>query len=160
MEKQEWDYKPEMKRLEKKYKIPSFEELTTDFEVEKVVDKETSFLIREIRRAIVEKLSAYAQLFETLMNPNSPPMFFFSILKKIPKADKEKIKEMYEKISRIQIKVMLLDTIYNEEAEAEFVNNAFKEWQVMKKEIHDIIERFDSESEGIKDSSHGAGYFG
>ena len=71
----EKEYNP----LKEKYNLPEFKKLAEDFDIEKVVEKETSFLLREIRRAIAEKISAYLHLFETLVNPASPPVFVFNL---------------------------------------------------------------------------------
>jgi len=127
MEKDDWDYETEYERLKEKFKLPKFQEFAEDFDIEKIAEKETMFLLREIRRTMNEKLSAYLHLFETLINPSAPPMFIFSVLKKTNGDNKESIKEVYKRISRLQLKVMKLDTLYDEVKEAAFIKVAFKE---------------------------------
>jgi len=145
--------------LKSEYDLPEWQGLAEDFDVEKICEKETSFLVREIRRAMNEKLSAYLHLFETLINPASPPMFVFSVLRKISNEDKEKIKEIYKKLSKMQLTIMKLDTIYSEENEAKFVKDIFLEWQDLKKEIHEIVGKFDDSFSDDDNSSKGR-YFG
>ncbi len=125
------------------YELPSFEGLAEDFDIERALDKESSFLLREIRKLIAEKLSAYLQLFETFMNPTSPPMFIFSALRNLDEKDREKIKKLYKNFSKYQLLSVKLDTIYNEENEAKFINQAYNEWQKCKTEIHQIIEKLE-----------------
>jgi hypothetical protein len=150
-------FKEEYEGLE--YDLPNFEILAEDFDIEKAYEKESSFLLREIRRIIVEKLSAYLQLFETLMNPSSPPMFIFRFLRKISEKDRELIKRLYDDLSKYQLWSVKLDTIYSEENEAEYIKSAFSEWQKLKKEIYDLIERLEKEEENQPNNSK-SGYFG
>ncbi|MEK0348131.1 MAG: hypothetical protein QQN44_07365, partial [Nitrosopumilus sp.] len=81
MENEEFDFESAYNELKQKHDLPEFKRLAEDFDIEKISDKEPLFLIREIRRAINEKITAYINLFENLINPNAPPMFIFSILR-------------------------------------------------------------------------------
>jgi len=159
MENEDFDFESEYNELKQKHSLPEFERLAEDFDIEKITEKESSFLIREIRRIINEKLSAYLHLFETLINPTAPPMFIFSTLRGINEDDKEQIKNIYKKLSKFQIKVMKLDTIYSEESEAIFIKKSFEEWQGLKKIIYNIIEKLDENIEK-EDDSKKRGYFG
>jgi len=163
MEKEDFDFAAAYSELEKKYGLPEFlpefQKMAEDFDIEKTPEKEPLFLIREIRRAISEKLSAYMHLFETLINPSATPMFIFSILRGIKEEDKELIKKIYKRFTKLQIKVLKLDTIYSEKDEVEFIKTTFNEWQDLKKTIYNLIEKFDENVEK-GDSSEKRGYFG
>ena len=135
--------KKDFKKIGKKYKLPKFEELAREFDIEKIAEKETSFLLRDVRRAINEKISAYLHLFETLINPSSPPLFIFSILKNLEEKEQKIMKEIYSKLVKFQLKVLGLDTIYNEKEEAQFIKNVYHEWQKLKIQIHSLFEGFD-----------------
>ena len=158
MENDEFDLKSAYEELGTKYSLPEFEKLSEDFDVEKNIDKESTFLIRDIRRVAIEKTSAYLQLFETLINPNSPPMFVFSILRNVSTEDKDTIKEIYKILSRIQIEAMKLDIIYKEDAEAKFINETFNVWQKSKITIYKLIENFEMNFES-DDTSKKRSYF-
>ena len=159
MENEEFDFESTYNELKEKHSLPEFKRIAEDFDIEKIAEKESIFLIREIRRTINEKLSAYMHLFETLINPTAPPMFIFSVLRGINGEDKEQIKEIYKELSKLQIEVMKLDTIYSEESEVAFVKKSFDRWQELKKEIYTIIGKFD-ENIGKEDNSKNRGYFG
>lgn len=151
--------KKEYKELGIKYKLPEFEALAEDFDIEKILEKETSFLLREIRRAISDKSNAYLHLFETLINPTSPPVFIFSILKNVGEKDQKSMREVYKKLAKAQIQIMKLDTIYSEENEAEFIKNFFDEWQELKTKICDLVNDFEKKLEGSNNSKK-RGYLG
>lgn len=159
METQDINIEDVYNEIRKKHNLPEFEKIAQDFDIEKIQNKETKFLLREVRRAISEKITAYIHLFENLINPNAPPIFIFSILQKMPQKDKNRIKEIYKTLSENQIEIMKLDTIYNEEKEAEFVKKIFKKWQELKKEIHELIENFEKNLKSEEISKNGS-YFG
>ena len=159
MENEEINFEEIYSELAQKHGLPEFEKIAEDFDIEKIQDKESIFLIREVRRAINEKIAAYIHLFETLINPSAPPMFVFSILRNISQEDKETIKKIYKAISRTQIEVMKLDTVYKEEEEIKFINETFIIWQELKPIIYKLIERFES-SFDEDDTSKKRSYFG
>lgn len=142
-----------------KYGLPSFEQLEEEFGISRAAESESKLVIREIRKTINDKLSSYLHLFENFMNPSSGPVFVFSLLKGIKEEDNKKIKEIYKKLAKIQIAVLKLETIYNEKAEAEFIKNIFKEWNSLKLEISEIIEKFDKNFD-VSVNSSSKGYFG
>jgi hypothetical protein len=153
------DLEKEYEEVSKGFGLPSFEKLAEDFDVEKVLEKESVFLLRDIRRIIGDKLSAYLHLFETLLNPTSPPMFIFSVLKGMKDDEKKEIREIYQKLAKLQLKTMKLDTIYDEKKEADFVKESFEEWQDMKIKINQLLETFDKEFKEDSNSNK-RGYFG
>jgi len=152
-------FSEEYEEFRKEYSLPEFEKLAEDFDIEKVAEKESSFILREIRRMIHEKLSAYLSLFEMLVNPNGPPMFMFGVLKRVNGDSKEVVKELYENLSRLQITIMKLDTVYSEKNEADFIIFAFEEWQKIKPQIYSLVEQFEKsmdQNDNLKKTS----YFG
>ena len=153
------DLKQEYEILRAKYNLPDFKILAEEFDVERVAEKETSFVLRNIRRAMNDKISAYLRLFETLNNPSSAPMFIFSMLKNLKEAEKDKMKEIYKKFAKLEIDVMKLDTVYDEKKEADFIKAVAGQWDVVKKEVYSLLENlgkdFDISSNSVK-----GGYFG
>lgn len=154
----EYNLQQEYEVLAKKYDLPKFEEMLEDFDIEKICEKETSFLAREIRRIINEKISAYVHLFETLINPQGPPMFVFKILKNMSAEEKQEIQEFYKILSKYQIKIMKLDTVYSEEAEIKFVKESFQMWQEQKQKIFKLFKAFETNFEN-DDQSKSKTYF-
>ena len=147
MEEQEYDIEEEYDHLSKKYGLPDFDAMSQDFDIEKLYDKNTSYLAREIRRIINEKISAYLHLFETLLNPRGSPVFILKILSNISKSDKHSIQAIYKMLTEIQIQIMKLDTIYSEESEIQFIKKTFTEWQTLKQDIFGLCEMFETNFE-------------
>lgn len=154
--------KPELKEvyaeIMKKHDLPDYDKLVEDFDIDRC-DSEDEYLIRSIRRVIGEKVNAYLHFFEVLVNPSSPPVYIYSFLKNLKAKHKQTIKDIYAVLSRNQVKLMKLDTVYDEKEEAEFVSKFFKDWQVFKKDIYTIMQAID-DSFDSNASAKGRSYLG
>ena len=82
--------KKDYKKIQEKYDLPHFEKLNEDFNIEKIAEVETDFLVREIRRFIADKFSNYLRFIEAILHPVNSPMFIFSIIKSIGADEKKK----------------------------------------------------------------------
>ncbi|MEK6817610.1 MAG: hypothetical protein AABX80_02305 [Nanoarchaeota archaeon] len=150
--------KEEYFKIQKKYDLPSFDKLNEDFRIEKVAETETDFLIREIRESIGGTLENFLRFVEAILNPVNVPMFLFPIIKSLNTEEKNKLSEIYKKISKLEIDAMkLLD--YSEKKEAEFINESFKLWQEIKKDFVKIIESAEKKLDAKIEKTE-KGYFG
>ena len=153
------DLKKQYKKIEKKYSLPSFNKLNEEFDIERVSEKETDFLLRELRKTIMDKVLAYMRFTELLLNPANGPMFFFAAVKGLNLNEKTLIDDLYKKLAGLEIEVISRDNIYNEKKEAEFVVRIYKDWQKVKEEIEEIVQilKKNWDSKGQKNDK---GYFG
>jgi len=124
--------KERYEEVAKEYNLPSFKEMNEDFEIEKLHDKETDLLVREIRRAMIEKNAAYLRFVEMFLNPSNAPMFFLALVKNMDNSAKKVLDELYLKLGKFEIKSISLDNFYDEKKEAEFVCEFFYGWQEIK----------------------------
>jgi hypothetical protein len=132
--------KKEYGKLEKKYSLPKFKFLNEDFDIERISEKETDFVLREARKAIMDKVLAYLRFTELLLNPQSAPMFFFSLIKSLNPSDKNLVERIYKKIAEYELEVIGLDNIYSEKKEAEFIKKIHREWQEIKKDVDELVQ--------------------
>lgn len=131
--------KKEYEVLRKKYNLPSFKEMNEDFELEKLQERETETLAREIRRLMNEKNSAYLKFIEMFMNPSSSPMFIMALIKGIDSEGRNLLEELYSHIGRFEIISINLDNIYDEKKEADYIKKFFNEWQLIKPKFEKIL---------------------
>ena len=131
--------KKEYELLRKKYELPSFKEMNEEFEIEKLQEKETETLTREIRRCLAEKNIAYLRFAEMFMNPQQAPMFFFSIIKGLNGSEKKQLEELYLHLGKLEIENIALDTSYNEKNDTEFIKKFIKEWKEIKEKFELIM---------------------
>ena len=151
--------KKNYKKLQKKHSLPDFEKLNEDFQIEKLAEVETDYLIREIRKFMGEKFSNYLRFVEAILNPTNAPTFIFSIVKSIRKEEKDKLTEIYKKISILELELIELDVSFSERNEISFVKGSFEIWQGIKQDtlgiIQSVKDNWDTKSEG-----RNKGYFG
>ena len=153
------DLKRDYEKIRKKHNLPGFEELNEDFQIEKVAECETDYLIREVRKYISDKFANYLRFIESLLNPVNVPLFVYSIIKHLSKEDNEKLKEIYQKIAKREVDIIEIDIEYNEKKEAEFIKESFKFWQEIKKEILEIIGKIKNNWDN-KFEKNNSGYYG
>jgi len=153
------DLKNNYSILSKKYSLPSFEELNQEFQIEKLAEIETDYLLREIRKFITEKFSNYLNFIETLLNPASAHMFVFTVIKTLENKDKENLSELYKKLSRKEVETIRLDLDFSEKSEAEFIKNSFEFWKNIKDGLLEIVAVIEKNWD-VKVEKVGKGYFG
>lgn len=151
--------KKDYEKVQRKHDLPSFEELNKDFQVEKIAEVETDFLIREIRKFMSDKFSNYLRFIEAVLQPVNTPMFIFSIIKSIGVEEKKKLTDIYKKLVKIEVRVIELDIKFFEEKEAEFIKEFYEVWQEIKKDMLEIVESIKKNWDN-KSEVNGKGYFG
>jgi hypothetical protein len=120
-------------KLQKKYSLPGFDELNREFEIERL--KSSSFLLKDIRRNMIEKISSVIKLLEMMMNPTAAPIFMFAVLKNIKADTKKQIETLYKELTSVTITMVRLDISFDEKAEADAIKNIFKKWNSNKPQI-------------------------
>ena len=153
------EFKKEFLEVQKKYNLPSFEELNQHFYIDKLVDVETDYLVREIRKLVVDKFANYVRFIETFLHPTSAPMFVLSAVRLMNIEDKNKLTEIYSKLSKYEIKVIELDLCFSEKNDAEFINEAFDLWKNVKDDLLAFVKKISANWDN-KPEVNGKGYFG
>ena len=125
--------------IQQKYNLPEFNKLNQDFQIEKIAESETDFLIREVRKFVAEKLSNYLRFVEMILQPTNVPMSVFSIIKTLGTEDKDKLTEIYKKLVKFEVDLIEADVDFSEEKEAKFIRSAYIDWQDIKKNILGVV---------------------
>lgn len=118
--------------LQKKYSLPSLEDVEINFgHIE--FDSE-DYLLSSIRRKMTDKIEGFAgaiaNVFEGETNLSS--IYESKVLDDEKKADLFRI---YKRLMKYSRQSNILSLSYDEKQEAEFVKSFFKEWQELKKDI-------------------------
>jgi len=78
------------------YKLPKFEELNNDFEIDFI--KEKIFLIRQVRRKINEKVIFFCRIIEGLLYPTQQHIINVTEIKNFSDEKKKEIEKIYKKL--------------------------------------------------------------
>ena len=132
--------KKDYENLRLKYKLPSFNELNAEFEIEKLQDRETDFLLRQVRRAMIEKTAVVLRFLEVLVNPTEAQtqIYIFSVLKSISPEMKKSIEKTYKELTIIELGALSLDIDYDEKNEIKFIKDMAGKWPSIKKELKEL----------------------
>ena len=150
--------KHEYEKKRKKYNLPTFSKLNETFDIEKIADKETDFLVREIRRVISEKAAHILRFFELFLNPAGAPLFIMSALKDMDSSVGQVIEKIYKELTELEINSLELDLDYSEKNEAKFINNVMKEWSKFQNSIKIVTNELRKAIHS--ENSRKKGYFG
>ena len=155
------DLKKRYGEVQKKFGLPSFEELNKDFQIEKIAEGETDFLIREVRKMIGDKLSNYLRFMETLLHPVNAPVFAFSMIKSAGEDDKKVLTEIYKKLAKIELAFIEADVEFSEEREVEFIKTSYNVWKKIQKDLLEFVGKVKADwNKELKIGDNGKNYFG
>ena len=124
----------------KKYQLPDFKELNEEFDIGKIEFNEDTVL-RDLRKAIMLKLSSSLQLIELLLNPTNGSMFNMLLTRNIESEEKLILEKLFDTLGQIEINSYVLDIEYSEKNEAEFIISRTEEWKIISKEINKILRK-------------------
>ncbi len=134
------ELKENYEKFKKVYKLPEFQQLNEDFDIEKIAQNETDFVLREIRRHMMDKIIAYLRFIEMLLNPSNAPIFFFAAIKGFTTENKKLVEKVYEKLGEFEIEVIILDSKYDEKKEAEFIKKLSSKWKEISEKMIELAE--------------------
>ena len=133
------DFKKEYERLAKKYKMPEFNELNKDFEIDKL-DKDTDNLLRAIRKVIMEKVVNSMSFLEMLVNPVNAPRMYLPFIQTMSIEDRKAIDNIYSSLADLSLLSLELEISSLEEEEAKLIKTSFSKWNELKPLFKQILQ--------------------
>jgi acetylglutamate synthase len=143
--------------LQKKYKLPSFKELNSCFEIDKI-DKESDTLLRIVRKVSMEKVVNLLGLIELFLSPNNVPRMYLAYLKSMTTEDKKQLSDIYDKLSGLALECMPLELEYSEKREAEMISKIYAAWNEVKPSVLIFFEKIKKPANGT--TTKEKSYFG
>ena len=137
-------------KLQKKYKLPVFNKLKEELELDP--NEENPFPLKLIRRRMHDKLTYAAKVLEMVLfpNPQSLPSIYES--KFFDEDEKEVMGELYKRILSLERESNRLDIIPSYNEDAKFINKSLKEWQKIKPKIAKLLKK--AEIAWVKEKSN------
>lgn len=134
------DLKKSYNDYEKKYKLPGFNELNEQFEIEKI-DKESSILMRVIRKVMMDKIVNSLGFLDMLVNPINAPRIYMPFIKSINEKDNQAIEKFYSAFGDLSLECLSLELDYSEKKEAEMIKKIYEEWEKLRPEFSDFLKK-------------------
>lgn len=131
----------EYNQLRKKYKLPEFKDLDDEFEISRVRSINQKFLLRVIRRKILDKIVFFCRILEMVIYPSSNSVIAMQEAGNFPEEDKPKVIELIKKLMYLERDCVRIDISPSTEKDAEFIKNVFREWEPLKKQMTGYTEK-------------------
>ena len=133
----EANIKEEYENLSKKYKIPKFEILNEDFELEFI--KEKPFLLKQVRRKMNEKVIFFCRIVESLLYPNPQNIINVNELNSFSNDKKSELEKIYKELMYFERSSLFLDVLPEDKKEVEYINNFFNSGNRIKKHVEETV---------------------
>jgi len=143
--------------LKKKYSLPDFEELNNEFEISAI--EHESFLLRQIRKKIADKINAMCELLEDLLSPDTSISNIYEY-KAFDDDERKKIFELYKKLKVLEKLSLELSLNHDEEKDAEFIKDIFSSWDKLRNEMTTVVKKIKEFWENKSTEEYKARYFG
>ena len=125
-------------KLRKKHSLPDYETLNNEVEISSIEQEE--FLIRAIRRKIIEKTGELRDMLESILQPGAESFADLHECRFFDDNDKKKIIEIYKKLMIFNRFSSEAELVADDKKDAEFINEFFKEWGKLKKSVLPFLE--------------------
>ena len=121
--------KDEYNKIQKKFKLPDFDDLNKDFEISSVETE--PFLLRNIRNKLFENIEHVTAILDDLVHPDKFTSLTESAV--LTEQDKEMIITLYKQLmyySRLALEISVEDS---DDLNANFINEFYLFWNESKK---------------------------
>ncbi len=150
--------KKEYEKFAKKYNLPSFRDLNLDFEIDKF-DKETDFLLRAIRKLMMEKIVNSMTFLEMLVNPINAPRMYLPYIRSMSVEDKKMIDDAYSNLADLSILSLDLEIDSNEKTETDLIRKIYDKWKELKPGFIKILQNM-KHPKNLNNNRKERSYFG
>jgi len=123
-------------KLKGTYDLPDFSVLDNSFEIYDL--EESRYILRKIRRHMVEKLKNHVEILEDLIHPNSTVSAYHEY-KFLDDRSKKIIYDLYSKLMSLTRVSQRLDLESDDKKDAEYIKELLIQWQVLKKDLLELI---------------------
>jgi hypothetical protein len=135
------------KKIIESLKLNNYSELDNFFEISSIKDEE--FILRNIRRKIIEKFEQVIDIFTTYLHPNSVFIEMYDA-RSLDEKDHEQLVKILKDFAVIIKQYHLLEIESNDDSEKEFFNNALNIYKSNLVILKSMIEKVKS-AYGVED---------
>jgi hypothetical protein len=131
--------KKEYPLIQKKYNLPSIENLEVDFGlIEADCEK---YLLVNIRKKMHDKIEFFLGIISNIFEGDATLSNIYES-KVFDEEKKTELFKIYKRLMKYSRQSNILSLYYDEKAEAEFINSFYKEWQNLKQNIKKNLAHF------------------
>ncbi|MBW2997402.1 hypothetical protein KY349_03630 [Candidatus Woesearchaeota archaeon] len=144
-------------KLKEKHVLPDFDLLNKEFELYTI--DEDYFLLREIRKKIIEKADSAVKLFDDILHPD-PGFSSYREANVFSDSDRDGMIITYKRLMLFKRSATELSFEDSEESNARFINSFVKEWPDLKRSVLAFAKRLKDSWEKDIPKKEVVGYLG
>lgn len=137
-EKKEKTIETAYAEIEKKYKLPPFEALNKDFDID-VIDPENKHLMKEVAKKIFERIELFKKILETTMQPDVS-LLSMQEADYLAESDHEVVADILRRLMKLDRSLLLAELENDDAIYSIFIKDAVAEWTNIKKELNPLIQ--------------------
>jgi hypothetical protein len=125
-------------QLEKQFKLPGFDALNADFDID-TIDTESKHLLKEVTKKIFERIEVFKKILETILQPDVS-ILSMQETEFLTDQDHEIVADIARRLMRLDRTLLIAELANSDVLYAEFINDAAKEWLKVKKELAPVFQ--------------------
>ncbi len=126
----------------KKYDLPSYEELDSEFELLYVPSiTEIKFPLRFIRRRLTDKVAWMVNMLQTILQPNPSSLVSLQESNFFDNGSKRKIAEFLRELMKLERESLMIEIIPDEKRDADFIKDFYSKWKDIKNQVADVSKK-------------------
>ena len=148
----------EYNNLCKKYKLPKFNEIDSEFELSTLENER--FLIKSILKKMAEKLEFYIEMIGNLVHPDGSSMSSMYEIRFFSDDEKNNMYMLFKKLMKNHRNIIKLMLENNEKKQVNCLNDFFIEWSNIKRELATYLSKMGESWEKESTIKEDVGYLG
>jgi hypothetical protein len=145
-------------KLKKKFSLPDYDSVNRELEIADIESED--FLLRKIREKVSDRIDTIAETLGSLLQPSADSLADMHECRFFTDKDKKKMVEIYKKLMIIKRNAAEAEIERDDKLDAKAVNDFFKNWPKLKKDILPIIRKLKSCWEKETEIEEKLEYFG
>lgn len=118
--------------LRGKFSLPSYEEINNEFEIEGIESQ--TFLLRAIRKKIIERIEPYIETFEQIIQGDAHITNIYES-SQFSEKDKEEVFKLFKNLMKVRRKGSIAALSADMKTDADFIKEANSAWAEFKPKI-------------------------
>jgi len=128
-------------KFAKKYKLPEYKDINQALELSAMKDIHEEFLIRTLRRRLVDVLFSWTNYLHNLVMPNQNNLISVNEYQQFTDDDRNTMTKIMTQLMILARQSASLEIFLDEKKDANYINTAWKEWAQIKKELQKIVDK-------------------
>ena len=145
-------------KLKKRFDLPDYSEVNNELEVSSLESED--FLLRQVRKKISERIESITTELGSILQPSAESLVDMHECRFFDDKEKKRMVDIYKKLMILRRHALEADVEHDDKADAAVINEFFKAWKELKKDVLSFIRKMKSCWEKETEMEEKLEYFG